>query len=121
MDEEENEVSIFQLFTRESLFGIEQRRAMESADRKADREAVEEGEEEEPQRDHDSLKPDDQLQIGNKLPTYMQDDFPNELIGKPIEDFDEYYANKLVSILILRVCMRLQVLKLKCSCHQSKK
>ncbi|XP_021341534.1 sodium channel protein type 4 subunit alpha B-like isoform X3 [Mizuhopecten yessoensis] len=102
MEEEENEVSIFQLFTRESMFAIEQRIAEEKANRKAEREAAEEGEEEEPQREEDELKPDDQLEIGKKLPTYMQNDFPRELMGKPIEDFDEYYANKLSFAVVAR-------------------
>ncbi|XP_069117322.1 sodium channel protein para-like isoform X6 [Argopecten irradians] len=102
MEEEENEVSIFQLFTRESMFAIEQRIAEEKANRKAEREAAEEGEEEEPQREEDELKPDEQLEIGKKLPTYMQNDFPRELMGKPIEDFDDYYANKLSFAVVAR-------------------
>ena len=43
-------------------------------------------------------QPNPLLETGNKLPAKMAGEFPSELFGKPIEDVDEFYQNKYVSM-----------------------
>jgi voltage-gated sodium channel type IV alpha len=45
----------------------------------------------------DDLEPNAMLEVGRTLPAKLGD-FPPELYGKPIEELDEYYFNKYVSI-----------------------
>jgi hypothetical protein len=40
--------------------------------------------------------PDKQLAVGQTLPRMLQHKFPNELIGKPIEEIDDYYRTENV-------------------------
>ena len=68
----------FRLFTKESLTKIERRV----------RDDVEQA---------DDLQPNPLLEIGRTLPARLGE-FPPELYGKPIEELDEYYLNKYVSV-----------------------
>jgi hypothetical protein len=96
--EEEEDHSPFVLFTPESLFNIQQNIAELKALKKADKQAVEEGEEEELPHHEEDPKPDPKFEVGKKLPRSMLDDFPNSFVGKPIEDLDEYYDSQMVRI-----------------------
>ena len=44
-----------------------------------------------------SRLPDPQLEVGQTLPKCLKKRFPKELIGKPIEEIDPYYAAEEVS------------------------
>lgn len=96
--EEEEDHSPFVLFTPESLFNIQQNIAELKALKKADKQAVEEGEEEELPHHEEEPKPDPKFEVGKKLPRSMLDDFPKSFVGKPIEDLDEYYDSQMVRI-----------------------
>ena len=47
--------------------------------------------------DDSSRIPDPQLEVGQTLPESLRKRFPKELIGKPIEEIDPYYATEEVS------------------------
>ena len=96
MVEEEDIDTPFVLFSPESLFNIKQNIAELKAAKKADKQAVEEGEEEELPHHEEEPKPDPKFEIGKKLPRALLDDFPPEYVGKPIEDLDEYYDSHMV-------------------------
>ena len=87
-------VNIFRLFTKESLTKI-QRKIMEEQRN----ECVKEGQGDE----LDMMEPDPSLEAGCHLPMKMANDFPPELFGKPIEDLDEFYQNKYVSMCMLSI------------------
>ncbi|KAK3595513.1 hypothetical protein CHS0354_021612 [Potamilus streckersoni] len=103
------EFSPFRLFTRDSLFNIEKRIAEEAAAARAEVEehaaALEEdGEDVEPahSEEHHPRKPNTKLEVGKKLPPSLEEYFPVELIGKPIEDIDEYYQYKKTCCVIAK-------------------
>jgi len=95
-------------FTAESLEKIKQRIAAEKeqvadeAQKSKDAEAVggrprrptAAGKEARATRDY----PNPALETGKKLPDQLGD-FPRELFGQPIEDLDDFYRNKYVSVL----------------------
>ncbi|KAK3094078.1 hypothetical protein FSP39_023946 [Pinctada imbricata] len=90
---------LFKLFTPTSLFNIEQRIAEEAAQKKIEKQALEEGEEEEtPMHEEEEAKPNPKLEAGKKIPLSWQDDFSSEYIGKPMEDFDEFFDNQKVKL-----------------------
>jgi hypothetical protein len=78
---------VFKEFTKESLANIRQRRLS-----KAKRISVANVE-----STKQKLEPDPFLASGVQLPQYILRRVPPELIGKPIEDIDPYYADKEVS------------------------
>ena len=43
--------------------------------------------------------PNKELAVGQKLPRILQNKFPDELIGKPIEEIDWYYRTEYVRII----------------------
>jgi len=43
-------------------------------------------------------EPNPLLEAGSKLPAKLAGEFPPELYGKPIEDLDDFYQNKHVSV-----------------------
>jgi hypothetical protein len=45
--------------------------------------------------------PNKELAVGQKLPRVLQNKFPAELIGKPIEEIDCYYRTEYVCIYII--------------------
>lgn len=45
-------------------------------------------------------KPNSAFEAGKKLPPYIAGYFPKKLAGVPIEDIDEYYADKKVNFLL---------------------
>ncbi|XP_071164276.1 sodium channel protein para-like isoform X1 [Mytilus edulis] len=91
MLEEEEDTAPFVLFTPESLATIHANINDLKAIKKADKQAAEEGEEEELPHHEEEPKPDPKFEVGKKLPRELIDDFPPEFVGKPIEDLDEYY------------------------------
>lgn len=78
---------IFKPFTRESLQNIVNRK--ESKTNKRTSLSY--------QDNKSKPKPDPYLASGLQLPPAFQRRIPPELIGKPIEDIDQFYANKEVS------------------------
>lgn len=102
---DEETVSLFRPFTRESLAAIEARIA-EQAARKAERDRLkaegEIGPDGVPEHysiphHEDRMEPDPALEVGMPLPRQLAPDFPPELIATPIEDLDKYYENERVS------------------------
>ncbi|XP_076097687.1 sodium channel protein para-like isoform X8 [Mytilus galloprovincialis] len=91
MLEEEEDTAPFVLFTPESLATIHANINDLKAIKKADKQAAEEGEEEELPHHEEEPKPEPKFEAGKKLPRELIDDFPPEFVGKPIEDLDEYY------------------------------
>ena len=76
---------IFREFTRESLQRIrhyKQERSKRNSDELASQRV-----------------PHKQLAVGETLPRVLQNKFPNELIGKPIEEIDDYYRTEHVGII----------------------
>ena len=94
--------SPFRLFTRDSLFNIERRIAEEKAAKEAQKLAAEGSDEseddiEEPSHHEPEPKPNPKLEAGRKLPPSLEDYAVPEIVGRPLEDIDEYYHNKKVS------------------------
>jgi len=91
-------VGLFRLFTKESLTKIERRIQEERAAKR-----VHETDGTGATTTHDDRdegpEPNPLLEAGSKLPAKMAGEFPPELFGKPIEDVDEFYHNKYVSII----------------------
>lgn len=96
MLEEEEDTAPFVLFTPESLATIHANINDLKAIKKADKQAAEEGEEEELPHHEEEPKPEPKFEAGKKLPRELIDDFPPEFVGKPIEDLDEYYDPHMV-------------------------
>jgi hypothetical protein len=46
--------------------------------------------------------PNKELAVGQTLPRVLQNKFPDELIGKPIEEIDSYYRGEYVWIIFLK-------------------
>ncbi|XP_043241966.1 sodium channel protein para-like isoform X3 [Amphibalanus amphitrite] len=113
---DEDERSIFQPFTRESLAAIDARIDEENAKKKELQKKKEEGESQETsirgrrrkkkevvyqdEDEDDGPQPDPTLENGNGLPMRIKPDFPPELIGVPIEDVDPYYHNQRTFIVV---------------------
>lgn len=89
---------IFKEFTRESLANI-QKRKLSNQQNKTKRHSV---------AFVDAAKqrpePDPYLASGQQLPPSIMRQMPPELIGKPIEDIDPYYADKEVSVSRIDFC-----------------
>jgi len=90
----------FRLFTKESLTKIE-RRIRDERQAKALVKQLQEqgGPAAAAAGPRDDLQPNPQLEAGRTLPPRMGE-FPPELYGKPIEELDEFYHNKYVSIVL---------------------
>ena len=69
-----------------------------AADERLKEQAKEEGREVEEEDDDNKPRPNPALEQGSKLPKRLGEEFPRELYGKPIEDIDEYYNGKYVSV-----------------------
>lgn len=96
MEEEE----FFRLLTPQSLVQIEERIAEEKAFKKAEKQAHEEGEEEElGAHEEEEPKPNPKYEAGKKLPLSLKDLFPVEYTSKPLEDFDDFYEAQKVRTL----------------------
>lgn len=96
MEEEE----FFRLLTPQSLVQIDERIAEEKAFKKAEKQAHEEGEEEElAAHEEEEPKPNPKFEAGKKLPLSLKDLFPVEYTSKPLEDFDEFYDTQKVRAL----------------------
>ncbi|XP_060573372.1 sodium channel protein type 4 subunit alpha B-like isoform X4 [Ruditapes philippinarum] len=99
-DEDDNEFTPFQPFTRDSLFLIERRIAEEKTkEEELTKLAAEDAnhdsdDDDEPAHAEEPLKPNCKLEAGKKIPPTLEDYFLPEHIGKPLEDIDEYYLNK---------------------------
>lgn len=102
---DEEAVSLFRPFTRESLAAIEARIA-EQAARKAERDRLkaegEIGPDGVPEHysiphHEERLEPDPTLEVGMPLHRSLAPNFPPDLIATPIEDLDKYYENDRVS------------------------
>ncbi|XP_037081523.1 sodium channel protein para-like isoform X2 [Pollicipes pollicipes] len=99
LDDEER--SIFQPFTRETLAAIEARIDEENAKKKELQKKKEEGEVVYQDEDEDDgPQPDPTLEAGNNLPMRIKPDFPPELIGVPIEDIDPFYHNQRTFVVV---------------------
>jgi len=108
-------VTYFRLFTKESLTKIERRRVQEDLIARElqsrDHLALTKGEKtdaadgltqlDRKPLEEERLQPNPQLEVGRTLP-FKLGNFPPELYGKPIEDLDQYYQNKYVSITIIK-------------------
>jgi len=91
---------VFREFTHESLQRIKHYREEEEEaerleqqinreDDNAELHCMNKSSEDEP-IDHKRI-PNKELAVGQKLPQVLQNKFPDELIGKPIEEIDSYY------------------------------
>lgn len=97
MEEEE----FFKLLTPQSLVQIEERIAEEKAFKKAEKQAHEEGEEEElGAHEEEEPKPNPKYEVGKKLPLSLKDLFPVEYTSKPLEDFDEFYEAQKTFVVV---------------------
>ncbi|XP_052697754.1 sodium channel protein para-like isoform X11 [Crassostrea angulata] len=97
MEEEE----FFRLLTPQSLVQIDERIAEEKAFKKAEKQAHEEGEEEElAAHEEEEPKPNPKFEAGKKLPLSLKDLFPVEYTSKPLEDFDEFYDTQKTFVVV---------------------
>ncbi|XP_052766775.1 sodium channel protein type 4 subunit alpha B-like isoform X5 [Mya arenaria] len=103
--EESEEFTPFRPFTRASLFNMERRIAEEAAAKEeelkmlaADEAAAESDDEEEAPKEE--MKPNPKLEAGKKLPPTLEDFFMPEHVGRPLEDIDEFYMNKMTFVVI---------------------
>ncbi|WAR18929.1 SCuncharacterized [Mya arenaria] len=96
--EESEEFTPFRPFTRASLFNMERRIAEEAAAKAADEAAAESDDEEEAPKEE--MKPNPKLEAGKKLPPTLEDFFMPEHVGRPLEDIDEFYMNKMTFVVI---------------------
>jgi len=92
-------VGLFRLFTKESLTKIE-RRIQEERTAKGLQDAETAGAGAATSHDDkdEGPEPNPLLEAGSKLPAKLAGEFPPELFGKPIEDLDDFYQNKHVSV-----------------------
>ena len=88
----------FRLFTKESLTKIERRVRDERQARALAKQLHDQGDPAAAAAaPRDDLQPNPQLEAGRTLPGRLGE-FPPELYGKPIEELDEFYHNKYVSV-----------------------
>lgn len=92
----------FRKFTRETLHQIGKRRQHQAKRRSRLLSNVNQaaGGPEANSRANSHLKPDPALASGQQLPHAVMRQIPGELIGKPIEDIDPYYANQETFVII---------------------
>ena len=100
---------VFREFTHESLRRIERCRQEEAeriASERLQRQTICEDENEDRHSTKKSSKyqpigpkriPNKELAVGEILPKILQNRFPSELIGRPIEEIDSYYRTDYVS------------------------
>ncbi len=103
---------VFREFTHESLRRIERYRQEEAeriASERLQRQTIHADETNKRRWKSKSLKneptsyrrvPNKELAVGQILPRILQNKFPAELIGKPIEEIDWYYRTEYVCIII---------------------
>nr|XP_045613229.1 sodium channel protein para-like isoform X8 [Procambarus clarkii] len=97
----EEERSVFRPFTRESLAAIEARVAEEHAKKNELQKKKEEGEAVYNEDDDDEgPQADPNLEQGMPLPNRLQQMFPDELVGTPLEDIDPYYMNQKTMVVV---------------------
>ncbi|KAK8729296.1 hypothetical protein OTU49_008750 [Cherax quadricarinatus] len=97
----EEERSVFRPFTRESLAAIEARIAEENAKKNELQKKKEEGEAVYNEDDDDEgPQADPNLEQGMPLPNRLQQMFPDELVGTPLEDIDPYYMNQKTMVVV---------------------
>ncbi|XP_064104911.1 sodium channel protein para-like isoform X2 [Macrobrachium nipponense] len=108
----EEERSVFRPFTRESLAAIEARIAEENAKKTELQKKKDEGEgggmrfgrkKKEPVYDDDDdegPQADPNLEQGLPIPNRLQSQFPEDLVGTPLEDIDPYYHNQKTMIVV---------------------
>ncbi|XP_039291754.1 sodium channel protein para isoform X2 [Nilaparvata lugens] len=97
----EEERSIFQPFTRESLQAIEARIAEEHAKQKELEKKRAEGEVRYEDEDEDEgPQPDPTLEQGVPIPVRLQGSFPPELSSTPLEDIDAFYHNQRTFVVV---------------------
>ncbi|KAK8395287.1 hypothetical protein O3P69_006178 [Scylla paramamosain] len=109
----EEERSVFRPFTQESLAAIEARIAEENAKKNELQKKKEEGEgggmkfgrkKKEPvyndDDDDEGPQADPNLEQGMPLPNRLQSSFPDDLVGVPLEDIDQYYHNQKTTVVI---------------------
>ena len=97
---------IFREFTQESLRRIERYREEESAQLLRQTVCEDDNDEQrclkQPLRDESIATkrvPNKELAVGQTLPRVLQNKFPDELIGKPIEEIDPCYRAEYVRII----------------------
>ncbi|CAF3763063.1 unnamed protein product [Rotaria sp. Silwood1] len=105
---------VFREFTHESLRRIERYREEEAeriASERLQRQTIHEDDNDEHRSMKKSLKyesinsklmPNKELAVGQTLPRILQNKFPIELIGKPIEEIDWYYRTEYAFVVINR-------------------
>ncbi|KAK8395290.1 hypothetical protein O3P69_006178 [Scylla paramamosain] len=97
----EEERSVFRPFTQESLAAIEARIAEENAKKNELQKKKEEGEPVYNDDDDDEgPQADPNLEQGMPLPNRLQSSFPDDLVGVPLEDIDQYYHNQKTTVVI---------------------
>jgi hypothetical protein len=99
---------VFREFTHESFERIERYRQEEAeriASEQSERQTIRDDDDDKRRFMNKSSKdepigfkrvPDKQLAVGQTLPQVLQNKFPIELIGKPIEEIDNYYRTEHV-------------------------
>ncbi|KAL8566097.1 hypothetical protein ACOMHN_051823 [Nucella lapillus] len=105
MEEAAIEWTPFRIFTRESLFNIERRIQDEQDVKDAEKTAHDSSSDEEDEVDEPAHepepKPNPKLEAGRKLPPSLED-VPQEYIGRPLEDLDEFYHNQKTFVVLSR-------------------
>lgn len=97
----EEERSVFRPFTQESLAAIEARIAEENAKKNELQKKKEEGEPVYNDDDDDEgPQADPNLEQGMPLPNRLQSSFPEDLVGVPLEDIDQFYHNQKTTVVI---------------------
>ncbi|XP_054288733.1 sodium channel protein para-like isoform X6 [Macrosteles quadrilineatus] len=100
-DVSEEERSLFQPFTRESLAAIEARIAAEHAKQKELEKKRAEGEVRYEDEDEDEgPQPDPMLEQGAPIPVRLHSSFPPELASTPLEDIDTFYHNQRTFVVV---------------------
>jgi hypothetical protein len=102
---------VFREFTRESFERIERYRREEAeriAYEQSERQTIDDDDNHKRRFMNKSSKderagfkrmPNKELAVGQTLPRVLQNKFPTELIGKPIEEIDSYYRAEYVCII----------------------
>ncbi|CAF4705492.1 unnamed protein product [Rotaria sp. Silwood1] len=103
---------VFREFTQESFQRIERYRQEEAeriASERLERQTIREEDNDKRHCMNNSTKdeangpkqrPNKELAVGQKLPRLLQNKFPTELIGKPIEEIDSYYRTEYIFVVI---------------------
>lgn len=89
---------VFKAFTRDSLIDIKKRKCSKATKKNSAQPAFIQAQQQlEQQAPKLKLEPDPYLASGQQLPPALARQLPPELIGRPIEDIDPYYADQEVS------------------------